>query len=51
MSLPFKALQPMDPRVVDIGYVAPALPCVDCTDCSDASDQSDVSDGGGDVVI
>ena len=54
MSIPFLALAPNIPRVVDIAYSAMLLPCVDVTDLSDVSDQtdqSDFTDGGGDVII
>lgn len=50
MSLPFLALAPFMPRVVDVPYEATTLPCVDCTDCSDVSDVTD-GDSGEDVVI
>lgn len=45
MSLPFIALAPQIPRVVDIHYEANLLPCADCTDASDTTDNSDVTDG------
>lgn len=51
MSLPFLALAPFTPRVVDVPYQATTLPCVDCTDCSDVSDATDVTDGGGEDVV
>lgn len=44
MPLPFKALQPWEPRVVALPYAAALLPCLDCTDCSDYSDCTDCSD-------
>lgn len=44
MPLPFKALQPFEPRIVALPYAAALLPCLDCTDCSDYSDCTDCSD-------
>lgn len=44
MPLPFKALQPFEPRLVAIPYAAALLPCVDCTDCSDVTDSTDQTD-------
>lgn len=44
MSLPFLALAPFEPRIVDVEYHATTLPCVDCTDCSDVTDATDVTD-------
>lgn len=43
MTTPFKALQPFEPRIVDIFYAAVTFPCVDCSDCSDTS-ETDVTD-------
>jgi len=43
MSLPFKALQPFDPRVVDVPYQATTLPCVP-QDVSDLTDEPDEGD-------
>lgn len=55
MPVPFLALAPFQPRIVDIYYAAAVPTCVDCTDCSDVSDyttdQSDQTDGGGEEVI
>lgn len=48
MTTPFKALQPFDPRVVDIGYAAFALSCA--PDITDATDATDVTDDG-DLII
>lgn len=48
MTVPFLALAPQIPRVVDIPYSAMLLPCVDTadvTDLTDTTDQSDVTDG------
>jgi hypothetical protein len=41
MTTPFKALQPFEPRIVDLLYEATPMPCFDCTDCSDATDITD----------
>jgi hypothetical protein len=49
MSLPFLALAPFVPKIVDIPYEATTLPCVDVTDVSDVSDTTDGE--GGDVLI
>lgn len=43
MPLPFKSLQPYEPRLVSIQYAAPLLPCYECTDCSDTS-ETDITD-------
>jgi hypothetical protein len=45
MTLPFLALAPFMPKVVDVFYEATTLPCLDVTDASDATDSSDVTDG------
>jgi hypothetical protein len=50
MTTPFRALQPFEPRVVDIAYSAMLLPCVDNTDATDITDQSgDVTDDGEEI--
>lgn len=49
MSLPFLALAPFMPKVLDVPYEATTLPCVDVTDVSDVSDVTDSE--GGDVLI
>lgn len=46
MPLPFKALQPFDPRIVDIQYHATTLPCVP----QDVSDLTDESGDGDDEI-
>lgn len=52
MTTPFKALQPFEPRVIDIPYAAFALSCApDCTDCSDSTDATDVTDVTDDEMI
>lgn len=44
MPLPFIALSPIAPRVVEVPYYATTKLCADCTDCSDQSDSTDSSD-------
>ena len=44
MSLPFLALAPFQPRIVDIPYEAVTTLCLDCTDCSEVTDLTDVTD-------
>lgn len=54
MPVPFLALAPFQPRIVDVYYAAAVPTCVDCTDCSDVSDytdSTDQTDGGGEEVI
>lgn len=44
MTVPFLALAPQIPRVVDIPYSAMLLPCIDVTDQTDSTDSTDSSD-------
>lgn len=48
MPLPFLALAPQEPRVIEVPYQAVTLPCVNQ---EDVTDSTDVTDGGeGDEV-